>query len=764
MNNKAIDIERELPKAILKWYTFRETDSVVYIGYPSDPLYECIQEDSLTGKIAGADFFDIREWMQWKTNIGNYDIAILSEWFEKFEKPEQLIGSVRQLLNANGLLFLLAHNRFGIRYFCGDRDPYTGRNFDGIEDYRKASTQKEDIFSGRMYDKAKLKKMLDQAGFCQSEVLSVFPGLESPFHILKDGYTPNEELNIRCSPMYHYPDTVFLEEQYLYTGMIENNLFHSMANAFLIISSKSQNRRPFDVGNEVLHVTSSLDRGVNNALQTIIYKEKVEKRAVYSEGKRRLLELLDHNNELEKRGIHMIPADLKDDVYRMPYSKGENALSFFRRIAFEDKKSFIEAMDRFYRIILQSSEISSGLFEDEEDQILERGYYDLVPLNCFVEDGEFKFFDQEFAIENCPVGVIVTRLIDLVYEGEPKLEKTIPKIELLKRYKIDKKIDAYRRFVWNYIAQIRNQDKLCLYYSKTRSNNDIVEANRKRMNYSEAEYERIFVNPLKDIGTRNLILFGSGVYTKRFLAMYSKEYHISTIIDNNPNKWGQEIQGVKIESPDLLNKIDLTKYKVFICIKNYLSVAKQLESMGITDYGIFDTSRSYAKPVYRQEGIDSRNALSARTAGTQQAQESGTEMKKKYHIGYVAGVFDMFHTGHVRLLQRAKELCDYLIVGVVSDEDCYRQKNKYPVISCEDRVAVVKACRYADQVEALPTGFGGIRDAYKMFQFDVQFSGDDHGDDGSWLAEKEYLNKHGADLVFFDYTKGISSTEIRERL
>lgn len=764
MNNKAIDIERELPKAILKWYTFRETDSVVYIGYPSDPLYECIQEDSLTGKIAGADFFDIREWMQWKTNIGNYDIAILSEWFEKFEKPEQLIGSVRQLLNANGLLFLLAHNRFGIRYFCGDRDPYTGRNFDGIEDYRKASTQKEDIFSGRMYDKAKLKKMLDQTGFCQSEVLSVFPGLESPFHILKDGYTPNEELNIRCFPMYHYPDTVFLEEQYLYTGMIENNLFHSMANAFLIISSKSRKRLAFDVGNEVLHVTSSLDRGVNNALQTIIYKEKVEKRAVYSEGKRRLLELMNHNNELEKRGIRMIPADLKDDVYRMPYSKGENALSFFRRIAFTDRKSFIEAMDRFYRIILQSSEISSGLFEDEEDQILERGYYDLVPLNCFVEDGEFKFFDQEFAIENCPVGVIVTRLIDLVYEGEPKLEKTIPKIELLKRYKIDKKIDAYRRFVWNYIAQIRNQDKLCLYYSKTRSNNDIVEANRKRMNYSEAEYERIFVNPLKDIGTRNLILFGSGVYTKRFLAMYSKEYHISTIIDNNANKWGQEIQGVKIESPDLLNKIDLTKYKVFICIKNYLSVAKQLESMGITDYGIFDTSRSYARPAYRQEGIDTRTDLSVKAAQSQQSQESSTETKKKYHIGYVAGVFDMFHTGHVRLLQRAKELCDYLIVGVVSDDDCYRQKNKYPVISCEDRVEVVKACRYADQVEALPTGFGGIRDAYKMFQFDVQFSGDDHGDDGSWLVEKEYLNKHGADLVFFDYTKGISSTEIRERL
>lgn len=105
MNNKDIDIERELPKAILKWYIFRKTDSVVYIGYPTDPLYECLQEDSGVGKIAGVDFLDIREWMQWKANIGNYDIAILSECFEKFEKPEQLISSVRQLLNANGLFF-----------------------------------------------------------------------------------------------------------------------------------------------------------------------------------------------------------------------------------------------------------------------------------------------------------------------------------------------------------------------------------------------------------------------------------------------------------------------------------------------------------------------------------------------------------------------------------------------------------------------------------------------------------------------------------
>ena len=340
----------------------------------------------------------------------------------------------------------------------------------------------------------------------------------------------------------------------------------------------------------------------------------------------------------------------------------------------------------------------------------------------------------------------------------------MPRMFFYERYGVLEEVDAARSFASDFLRKLRKEKELRLYHERYRRNPEVVNANRQRINYSEEEYQRKFVDIFRNLGDRKLILFGSGAFTKRFIAMYGKSYEIACILDNNEVRLGQRLDGYEIKSPEYLKELSKEDYKVLICIKSYVSVAKQLESMGITDYGIFDTSRSYAKPVYRQEGIDTRTDLSVKAAQSQQSQESGTETKKKYHIGYVAGVFDMFHTGHVRLLQRAKDLCDYLIVGVVSDEDCYRQKNKYPVISCEDRVEVVKACRYADQVEALPTGFGGIRDAYKMFQFDVQFSGDDHGDDGSWLAEKEYLNKHGADLVFFDYTKGISSTEIRERL
>lgn len=137
-------------------------------------------------------------------------------------------------------------------------------------------------------------------------------------------------------------------------------------------------------------------------------------------------------------------------------------------------------------------------------------------------------------------------------------------------------------------------------------------------------------------------------------------------------------------------------------------------------------------------------------------------MNKKQTIGYTTGVYDMFHMGHLNILRRAKEQCDYLIVGVSTDELVQHDKNKTPIIPFEERCAIVEAIKYVDKV--VPQVDKNKYAAWEQFHFDKMFVGSDWKGSPQWNQYEKEFETVGVEIIYLDHTDGISSTILRDKL
>ena len=135
---------------------------------------------------------------------------------------------------------------------------------------------------------------------------------------------------------------------------------------------------------------------------------------------------------------------------------------------------------------------------------------------------------------------------------------------------------------------------------------------------------------------------------------------------------------------------------------------------------------------------------------------------KKYKIGYTQGVFDMFHIGHLNLLNNAKKQCEYLIVGVNTDRLVKEYKKKNVIIPEKDRAKIVESIKVVDKV--ILTDTLNKEEILEKIKFNAIFIGSDWGDNPRWLKTKKDMEKYKIDVVFLPYTEGISSTLLREEL
>jgi len=128
---------------------------------------------------------------------------------------------------------------------------------------------------------------------------------------------------------------------------------------------------------------------------------------------------------------------------------------------------------------------------------------------------------------------------------------------------------------------------------------------------------------------------------------------------------------------------------------------------------------------------------------------------KKYKVGYTTGVYDLFHIGHLNLLRRAKEQCDYLIVGVTVDE-LVGYKGKHSIIPYKERFEIIESIKYVDMV--VPQESMDKLAAWEKYHFDAIFVGDDWKGTEKWNKIESDFKERGVDVVYFPYTKGTSST------
>lgn len=722
------ELIREMEKGILIWYEFKGR-SRIFCDHVSDAIVEMLREHG--------HFVETRE-----DSGGDYNYVIAMETLEGTVDPIGKLEHYYRLLRPDGTLLLGTDNRIGIRYFSGETDPHTEKLFDGPEGYRRTIPER-----GRCYTKAELLHMLKDAGLVVDQCYAVFPQLSAAQLLYAEGVVPNERLGTRYIPKYRNVSHVFLDEKYICDGLAENGVLHTMANAFLFVCRVREKMASGENAGGVLPeaVTLSMDRGRENAMVTLCRRDMVEKRRPYTEGRKRLETIYANTLYLKKRGVPVIEGSFRENVYLMPYIDAISANVYLQELAKTDKELFVRRMDEFREIILRSSEIEET---GSLGVILEKGFIDMVPLNCFWTGESFLIFDQEFCVNHLPLNVILLRTIIIVYDDDPEREYSVPRSFFFERWGItEEMMPELSRLERTFVRELRSFDALADYHTSCQVTREQI--NERREIFFETEciparafFEEYRRNCFAETDRMKVYVFGAGRYADRFLAFYMDRLRIAGVLDNDGKRQGHEIRGIRIMSPASLES-EAEEYKVIICVKNYTSVLMQLKCMGVTNIGIYDAHHAYPTRRLMQKG------------------HVRPTSKKPYDVGYVSGTFDLFHIGHVNLLRRAKERCDYLIVAVTSDRYVREVKGREPFVPLEERLAVVDACKYVDEAVEVPFEYRGTAEAYEAYRFDAQFCGSDYSNDPWWMEQKAWLEERGSALVILPYTEQTNSTKLK---
>lgn len=680
--------------------------------------------------------YNLSEFIEKQEGLYDYIVYNIDENREKISNEKAYkdkIYKVRRLLSKTGKLIMVIPNRFAVKYFCGEPNINTKTPFYGM-------TENDSSFY--RFSRSELLNFLSNLKFKNTKLYYPFPDKFATQAVYTDEIKPGKELCERFSTVIMNKENRVLDEKNLIIEAAKDDAALFFFNYFIAECSNEEL-------SPVVYAALSCERIKEKAFATDICKNgKVIKLPLYNEGIIGLKELTDNSKELNERGISTVIPIIDNEKAIMDKILLPKLSDYLRNLTIKD--NIADYIDRLYEYILKSSEVTNkdkNIFKHMNNSadwgpILKKAYLEMIPVNCFYNNGELLFFDQEFAYENCPAKYVLFRAISDIYSFIQGIEDAKPIAEIINRYGLS---EIWKYFIkaeselWKGLLQ-KDIVKIRGYLSTNDEN--MIRINREALKVDSSR-DSIY-DVVSDIGEKKIVLFGSGKYCDHYLDKYGSNYKPAFIMDNDKEKQGTTKCGIEIKSPDLLNKLPYGSYRVIITIGNYPEIISQLKTLGITD----EHYRVYSKAL---EEIAPYEISNSKTDG-------------KYNIGYVPGVFDLFHIGHLNLLRRSKERCNYLIVGVINDELVERDKHKKPFIPFNERIEIVKQCKYVDRAIEINLENAGKIEAWKKLHYDCLFSGSDYETDEYFKMLQQQLRRLGSNLEFFPYTESTSSTMIQEVL
>lgn len=439
--NNIIDVKIEdlIYYSVISWIDYSNSGRILFIN-EYKRLFNIFKIINNKNKADYLDYYHLRSNKIDK----KYDIIFCFDLFEHNDY-ENLLKTISLLLSEKGIVYFGADNKEGIRFECGDM-----------------------IKSDNLLYRDEMQNVFIKNNFHILEVYSVLPNLWAGQLIYSSNFIPNESLQVRYQPLYVNNTKIFEKENVLVDKLIKNNTFHKRVNSYLFVCSKC------DIlsNNNILSVSLTPNRGIKDFCITMIYEDKVTKQYPFSNNKNNLIE---NENYLINRGIPIIKSHFVGNSNHYSRIKSMNLVLYMRELLTTDLNKFLETFDRYVDFVYKSSDIVE---ESKYGSIVEKCFFDLVPLNCFWHNDNFLFFDQEFYIPNFPINLIVWRAIIILYY-ETDLDSIYSSFDLMKRYGIYDYRQEYCEMSYSILSKLRNDEALNEFYSKHRVTNEIINMNRK---------------------------------------------------------------------------------------------------------------------------------------------------------------------------------------------------------------------------------------------------------------------------------------------